>query len=412
MKFDGPILALNAGSSSLKFGLFFADDGAAALRGEVEEITTAPRLLARGPRGGVLAERRWPAGAAPGFAELLQAVLDVVESLPGPQALAAVGHRVVHGGAMHVLPARITPALLFELEALTPLDPLHMPHCLAPMRAIASMHPGLPQVACFDTAFHRTMPSVATQIALPRALTQAGLRRYGFHGLSYDYVARKLAKLSPAVAQGKVIVAHLGSGASLCALLDARSIATTMGFSVLDGLVMATRCGSLDPGVILYLGSQGHSLADIETMLYEESGLLGVSGVSGDMQALLASDDPRAREAIDLFTYRVATETGALVSALGGLDGLVFTAGIGEHAPAIRAEICGRLAWLGLRLDEAANTAGQACISTPESQIEVRLIATDEAAMIARHTQTALGRRPARQGAAPSLRKRFSPGRP
>lgn len=391
MRFAGSVLAFNAGSSSLKFGLFQpAEDGAVVLRGEIEEIATAPRLVARGPEGGVLAERRWPSAAAPDFAEPLQAVLDLVERNLGPQPLAAVGHRVVHGGAKHVIPVRITPALLVELESLTSLDPLHMPNCLAPMRAIASMYPELPQVACFDTAFHSTMPSVATRIALPRALAQAGLRRYGFHGLSYDYVAWKLGNLSPAMARGRVIVAHLGSGASLCALLGARSIATTMGFSVLDGLVMATRCGSLDPGVIFHLGRQGHSLADIETMLYEQSGLLGVSGVSGDMQALLASDDPRAREAIDLFTYRAATEAGALVSALGGLDGVVFTAGIGEHSPAIRTEICTRLAWLGLRLDEAANAAGLACISAPDSQIEVRIVATDEEAMIARHMLTVL----------------------
>ncbi len=397
MKFDGSVLALNAGSSSLKFGLFYpAEDGAVVLRGEIEEITTAPRLLVHDAEGGVLADRRWRSGGVPGFGELLEAVLEVVERNPGPQALAAVGHRVVHGGANHSAPARITPALLVELEALTSLDPLHMPHCLAPMRAIASIHPGLPQVACFDTAFHRTMPAVATRIALPRALAQAGLRRYGFHGLSYHYVAGKLGMLSPALARGRVIVAHLGSGASLCALLGARSIATTMGFSVLDGLVMATRCGSLDPGVILYLGRQGHSFADIETLLYAQSGLLGVSGLSGDMQALLTSSDPRAREAIDLFTYRVATETGALVSALGGLDGLVFTAGIGEHAPAIRAEICARLAWLGLRLDEAANAAGLACISAPDSKIEVRVIATNEEAMIARLAQSVLQRRRAR----------------
>ena len=397
MRFEGSFLALNAGSSSLKFGLFHpAEDGTVVLRGEIEEITTAPRLLAHGPDGGVLADRRWPSGAAPEFAELLQAVLDLVEGHAG-LALAAVGHRVVHGGAKHVAPARITPALLVELDALTPLDPLHMPHCLAPMRAIASIHPGLPQVACFDTAFHHTIPAVATRIALPRALTEAGLRRYGFHGLSYDYVARELRRLSPAMARGRVIVAHLGSGASLCALLGGRSIATTMGFSVLDGLMMATRCGSLDPGVILYLGRQGHSFAEIETLLYAQSGLLGVSGFSGDMQALLASDDPRAREAIDLFTYRVATETGALVSALSGLDGLVFTAGIGEHSPAIRTEICTRLAWLGVRLDEAANAAGRASISAPDSQIEVRVIATDEEAMIARHAQSALQRRRAPQ---------------
>lgn len=394
MTFPGPVLALNAGSSSLKFGLFRpGDDGTAVLRGKVEEMATAPRLVAQGPDGVALVDRSWPPGDPPEFANLLQAVLEVVEGYTGAEPLAAVGHRVVHGGPKHLVSARITAALMIELEALTPLDPLHMPLSLAPMRAIASLHPSLPQVACFDTAFHSTMPSVATRIAVPRALAEAGLRRYGFHGLSYDYVARKLGKLSPALARGRVIVAHLGSGASLCALQNGRSIATTMGFSVLDGLVMATRCGSLDPGVILYLGRQGHSLADIETMLYEQSGLLGVSGISGDMQVLLASDDPRAREAIDAFSYRVATEAGALVSALGGLDGLVFTAGIGQHAPAIRAAICSRLAWLGLRLDSVANHAGQACISAPVSQIEVRIIATDEEATIARHTQTTLGGR-------------------
>ncbi len=231
-------------------------------------------------------------------------------------------------------PKSITPALLAALEALTPLDPLHMPDNLAPMHAIAAARPSLTQVACFDTAFHHTLPPVATRFALPRAMSAAGVRRYGFHGLSYEYIASRLMQQSPALARGRVIVAHLGSGASLCALRDGVSIATTTGFSALDGLVMATRCGSLDPGVILYLGRQGHSFADIEDMLYRRSGLLGVSGISGDVRVLLASDDPHAREAIDLFTYRIAVEAGALVSALGGLDGLVFTAGIGEHAPA------------------------------------------------------------------------------
>ena len=287
-------------------------------------------------------------------------------------------------------PARVTPDLLSALEALTPLDPLHMPHSLTPMRTIAAAHPDLPQVACYDTAFHHTMPPVAAQIALPRALWAAGLRRYGFHGLSYEYIAGRLEAQAPSLAKGRVIVAHLGSGASLCALKASRSIATTMGFSSLDGLVMATRCGSLDPGVILYLGRQGRTFADIEALLYDASGLLGVSEISGDLRVLLASDDPRAREAIDLFTYRIATEAGALVSALGGLDGLVFTAGVGENAPAIRAEVCDRLSWLGIRLDLAANATGRGCISLPDSKIEVRIIPTDEEAMIARHTWATL----------------------
>jgi acetate kinase len=276
------------------------------------------------------------------------------------------------------------------LQALTPLAPLHLPHNLAPIRAIADARPALPQVACFDTAFHHTMPPEASRIALPRALTEAGVRRYGFHGLSYEFIVEHLRANAPALARGKVIAAHLGAGASLCALQSGASVATTMGFSVLDGLVMATRCGALDPGVILYLARQGKSVAEIEDILYRQSGLLGVSGFSGDMRALIASADPRVREAIDLFTYRVATEAGGLVSALGGLDGLVFTAGIGERAPTIRAEICNRLSWLGVRLDAAANAINADCVSSQDSKIEVRVIETDEEVTIARHTEAAV----------------------
>ena len=386
----GPILALNAGSSSLKFALFHAAEGMeVALRGEIEDMATAPKLLARDAQGAVIAEQHWPSGA-PEFADILEPLMRLVEAHQGSRRLAGVGHRVVNGGADHVTPARVTPDLLSALEALTPLDPLHMPHSLTPMRTIAAAHPDLPQVACYDTAFHHTMPPVAAQIALPRALWAAGLRRYGFHGLSYEYIAGRLEAQAPSLAKGRVIVAHLGSGASLCALKASRSIATTMGFSSLDGLVMATRCGSLDPGVILYLGRQGRTFADIEALLYDASGLLGVSEISGDLRVLLASDDPRAREAIDLFTYRIATEAGALVSALGGLDGMVFTAGVGENAPAIRAEVCDRLSWLGIRLDPAANAIGRGCISLPDSKIEVRVVPTDEEAMIARHTWATL----------------------
>jgi len=386
----GPILALNTGSSSLKFALFHAGEGMGlALRGEIEDMATAPKLLARDAQGAVIAEQHWPSGA-PEFADILEPLMRLVEAHQGSRRLAGVGHRVVNGGADHVTPARVTPDLLSALEALTPLDPLHMPHSLTPMRTIAAAHPDLPQVACYDTAFHHTMPPVAAQIALPRALWAAGLRRYGFHGLSYEYIAGRLEAQAPGLAKGRVIVAHLGSGASLCALKASRSIATTMGFSSLDGLVMATRCGSLDPGVILYLGRQGRTFADIEALLYDASGLLGVSEISGDLRVLLASDDPRAREAIDLFTYRIATEAGALVSALGGLDGLVFTAGVGENAPAIRAEVCDRLSWLGIRLDPAANAIGRGCISLPDSKIEVRVVPTDEEAMIARHTWATL----------------------
>ena len=277
--------------------------------------------------------------------------------------------------------------MLEALRALIPLDPLHLPHNLAPIRALTAARPELTQVACFDTAFHHTMPTEASRFALPRALTAAGVRRYGFHGLSYEFIVEQLKLHASALARGRVIAAHLGAGASLCALQGGVSIATTMSFSVLDGLVMATRCGAIDPGVLLYLARQGKSLEEIEDLLYRQSGLLGVSGISGDMRVLIASEDPHAREALDLFSYRIAFEIAGLAGALGGLDGLVFTAGIGERAPTIRSEICARLAWLGVRLDAAANAANAACISAPDSKIEVHVIATDEEATIARHTR-------------------------
>ena len=382
------ILVLNAGSSSLKFALF--DAGASLTQtvwGEIENLGSTPHLTARDNFGVSLAERRWSPGEPTGFSSVLAALLKFIDDRLGDDKLIAVGHRVVHGGGEHVAPEIVTKELIAELQALTPLDPLHLPHNLAPIRAIAATRPALPQVACFDTAFHHTMPPEASRFALPRALTEAGVRRYGFHGLSYEFIVRRLRATAPSLARGKVIAAHLGAGASLCALQSGVSVATTMGFSVLDGLVMATRCGTLDPGVILYLARQGKTVAGIEDLLYRQSGLLGVSGISGDMRALIASEDPLAREAIDLFTYRVATEVGGFVSALGGLDGLVFTAGIGERASTIRAEICKRLAWLGLRLDPAANNANADRISSLDSKVEVHVIATDEEATIAHHTQ-------------------------
>ncbi|WP_419727837.1 acetate/propionate family kinase [Lichenicola sp.] len=399
------ILVLNAGSSSLKFGLFRALGGSGAgveatAHGAVDDLEETPHFRAFDQDGSVLADRTWPPGQRDGFDTILAALLAFADAHLGQDGLAAVGHRIVHGGAAHVGPVLVTPPVMAELEALIPLDPLHLPHNLAPIHALAAARPDLPQVACFDTAFHHTLPPVARRFGLPLALEAAGVRRYGFHGLSYEYIAGELARQRPDLAHGRVIVAHLGSGASLCALADGRSIATTMGLTPLDGLVMATRCGSLDPGVLLYLGRQGHSFADIEDMLYHRSGLLGVSGISADIRDLLASDDKRAQDAIELFTYRIATEIGGLVSALGGLDGLVFTAGIGEHAPAVRAAVCARLAWLGIRLDDAANFAGAALISLPGSAVEVRVMATGEEAMIARHTLTTLGRgRPVAAGA-------------
>jgi acetate kinase len=386
---SGSLLTINAGSSSLKFALFDNDKSLTeTVRGEIENLGAAPRFRARDNAGKVLAEKRWPADAKQSFADVLGTLLTFAEAHLDRAGLTAVGHRIVHGGAVHIDPALVTPALLKDLEALTPLDPLHMPHNLAPIRAIGVARPALAQVACFDTAFHHTLPPVAQQFALPRAISETGVRRYGFHGLSYEYISGRLRQQLPESARGRVIAAHLGSGASMCALKDGISIATTTGFSALDGLVMATRCGRLDPGVLLYLGAQGHSFADIEDMLYRRSGLLGVSGISGDVRLLLASSDPHAKEAIDLFTYQIAVEAGGLASALGGLDGFVFTAGIGEHAPAIRAAVCERLSWLGVRLDAVANAANAACISTADSHVEVYVIATDEEAMIARHTQT------------------------
>jgi acetate kinase len=380
----GSILSLNTGSSSIKFALFDTEsDLKQTVRGEIEDLHQEPHMVARDAEGNKLTEVRLPSG----FDLALQTLLNFADAHLGRDGLAAVGHRVVYGGADHIAPEPVTPELLTALQALTPFDPLHMPDNLAPMRAVAAARPGLAQVACFDTAFHHTMPPVAKCFAIPRAISAEGVRRYGFHGLSYEYIAACLPRQSPVLASGRVIVAHLGSGASLCAMINGISMDTSCGFSVLDGLMMATRCGLLDPGVILYLGRRGHSFSDIENMLYHQSGLLGVSSISGDVRILLASEISHASEAIDLFTYRIASQIGALISALGGLDGVVFTAGIGEHAPAIREAVCVRLAWLGIRLDHIANAAGADCISTPDSTVEVHVIATNEEAMIASHTQ-------------------------
>jgi acetate kinase len=382
------ILTLNAGSSSIKFALFRAGrDVRLQLRGEIENLDASPHLQLFDTSGAKLSERCWPADESLSFAEVIDVLLQQASDHLGQADLVAVGHRVVHGGSAHTEPALVTPDLLAALEALTPLDPLHLPHNLMPMHAIAAARPDVAQVACFDTAFRHTMPPEATHFALPRSISDAGVRRFGFHGLSYEFISGELKHQAPELAAGRVIVAHLGSGASLCALVNGCSVATTMGFSTLDGLMMSTRCGGLDPGVIFYLARMGHSIADIEDMLYRRSGLLGVSAISGDIRVLLASDDPNARAAIDLFAYRIAFEIGGLISTLGGLDGLIFTAGIGEHSAAIRAGVCDRLGWLGLKLDPALNASGAPCISATGGLINVRVIATDEELMIARHTQ-------------------------
>jgi acetate kinase len=386
------IAVLNAGSSSLKFSIYREAEGALRplYRGLIEGLFTAPHFVVRDDSGATADETRWPEGTRlghDGAIEHLFAWADEVRARPGGTRLDAVGHRVGHGGTTYVGPVLVDEAVLAELERLVPLVPLHQPHNLAPIRALKGRRPELPQVACFDTAFHHTQPDVARAFALPRAYTGQGVRRYGFHGLSYDYIASELTNYEPRMAAGRTIVAHLGSGSSMCALREGRSVATTMGFSSLDGLPMGTRCGALDPGVLLYLMDHFHlDPRAIEAMLYKESGLLGVSGISSDMRDLLASDDPRASEAVDLYVYRIGRELGSLAAALGGLDGLVFTAGIGERSAAIRARVCRDAAWLGIALDEEANEAGGPRISRRDSAVSAWVIPTDEELTIARHT--------------------------
>lgn len=392
MTSEGSILTLNAGSSSIKFALFDVARGRhQSMRGEIENLTAVPHFRAVDDTGQVLIERRWTEADHASYPHVLEELLQFIEQHLGRAPLLGVGHRVVHGGAAFSGPMLLSPAVIAEIEAMTPLDPLHLPLNIAPIRAIAAARPGLPQIACFDTAFHHTVPMVAKHYAIPRALIDKGVHAYGFHGLSYEYIAGQLRQVAPKLAQGRVIVAHLGSGASLCALSEGQSIANTMGFSALDGLVMSTRSGLIDPGVLLYLGRQGMSFDAIEDMLYRKSGLLGFSGISGDVRDLLASAAPEARAALDLFVYRIAWEAGALIGVLGGLDGLVFTAGIGENAAPIRAEICARLGWTGLRLDSAANDAGTGLISQADSAVAVWVIPTNEEAMIAEHAATLLG---------------------
>ena len=391
------ILVLNAGSSSIKFSIFMMGGDECnlnfTLRGEIEGIGAEhARFWAASAAGQVVREK---ALSGPdthlNHNQALAELMQWIEDREAQRPIIAAGHRVVHGGVHFATPVQVDQGVLQQLDALIPLAPLHQPHNLAAIRALAHIKPDLPQVACFDTAYHRTQPSLAQAFALPRDLTEGGVHRYGFHGLSYEYIASVLPEFLGELADGRVVVAHLGNGASMCAMLKRKSVATTMGFTALEGLPMGTRCGALDPGVVLYLQTKlGMDVAQVTDLLYHRSGLLGVSGISNDMRTLLASHTSSAAEAIDLFIYRIGRELGSLAAALGGLDALVFTGGISEHAAPIRARVGRDAAWLGVRIDEVANRRGDRCISPIDSAVPVYVIPTNEELVIARHTYHAV----------------------
>ncbi|AOB32538.1 acetate kinase [Bordetella sp. H567] len=383
------ILVLNAGSSSIKFSAFDAAHASLPLllRGQVAGLYVQARLTAQDADGKEIASQDWAGKPALEHDGAVAWLVDFLRGHKGNHRLVAVGHRVVHGGERYADAVPVTPEVIAALSRLTPLAPLHQPHNLKPIEAVARVRPDLPQVACFDTAFHRAQPDVAQAFALPPSITERGVRRYGFHGLSYEYIAGALPRFDVQGARGRAVVAHLGNGSSMCALVNGRSVASTMGFTAVDGLPMGTRSGTLDPGVILYLMDElGMDTRAVETLIYKQSGLLGVSGISSDMRALLASDDDRARFAIDLYVYRIGRELGSLAAAAGGIDTLVFTAGIGEHAPAIRERVCRDARWLGVQLDDASNGTHGPRISASSSPVSVWVIPTNEELMIARHT--------------------------
>jgi len=391
---DDYTLVLNAGSSSLKFCVFrrpLAERWQMDARGQIEGIGTSPRLLAKGTDGNILAENDLSTVVRDG-PSAIDALASLLRSKYGRARVLGVGHRVVHGGALYSQPTIVTTKVLADLYQLVLLAPLHQPHNLAAIEAVFERMPNVPQVACFDTGFHQARPQVASIIPLPTSICKSGLMRYGFHGLSYEYVTSMLAKIAPQLATSRIIIAHLGSGASLCAVKDGKSVDTSMGFTTLDGLCMGTRPGSIDPGAVLYMFQMlGMTVKDVESILYKKSGLLGVSGISSDMRELLASTAPEARLAVDYFVYRTAKEIGAQAAVLGGIDGLVFTAGIGENSPEIRRRICEASAWLGVELDKSANVGGGPLISTSRSKVSAWVIPTNEELMIARHTGALLG---------------------
>ena len=388
---SGNILVLNSGSSGIKFGLYNADDSALPLlgRGQIE-LGHSTHMRAVDQDNKPIADE--VLGQDLDHSQAMAALVNWGRQLEAVRAIHAVGHRVVHGGPSFFAPLKVDATVLDALSQLNPLAPLHQRHNLAGIRALATLEPDLLQIACFDTAFHHTLPELARQFALPQKYYDSGIRRYGFHGLSYEYIASVLPDVAgPELASGRVIAAHLGNGASMCALRNGQSIDTTMGFTALDGLPMGTRCGNLDPGVVLYLqDTLGLNTAEVTDLLYHQSGLLGISGLSNDVRTLLASDAPGARAALDLFAYRINRELGALTASLGGLDALVFTGGIGEHAAPIRAQVCQLAGWLGIQLDPAANQHHGPCISSPDSAVSVWVIPTNEEWMIAQHTRAVM----------------------
>lgn len=386
------IIVLNSGSSSLKFTIY-ADQGQKLVPlydGQIEGILTKPHFKVKDGSGKVVEEKGWPAPL--NHEEAVEALFSWGRGvLSSADRITAVGHRVVHGGLRYTAPVIIDAGVLEHLEKYVPLAPLHQPYNLAAIRTISDRRPEIAQVACFDTAFHTSIPAVAQAFGLPRKYTEQGVRRYGFHGLSYDYIASVLPEFDQEAAQGRAVVAHLGSGASMCAMMGLKSIACTLGFTGLDGLVMGTRCGTLDPGVMLYfMDICGMNAREIEKLIYTESGLLGVSGISNDMRTLLESSDPNAAQAVELFVYRIIRELGSLAAALGGLDALVFTGGIGENAAPIRERVCRGAEWLGLKLSVKANLSGGPCINRKASRVRAWVIPTDEELMIAIHTRRVL----------------------
>ncbi|MEW7850231.1 acetate/propionate family kinase [Massilia aurea] len=391
------IAVINAGSSSIKFSVHALPDLARLFTGKIDQLYRGnTSFIARDAGGQTVGEQTWAASldhhAAMAF------LIEFAESHLDGHRVRAVGHRIVHGGVDFSGPVRLDDAVLARLARLIPLAPLHLPHNLAPVRALMALSPGLPQVGCFDTAFHTAQPALAQAFALPPAITDLGIRRYGFHGLSYEYIAATLPQCDPALAGARVVAAHLGNGASMCAMLGGRSMASTMGFTAVDGLPMGTRCGALDPGVVIYLiDEMGMAVGDVQRLMYNESGLLGVSGVSSDMRVLEASSAPRAQLAIDLMVYRIGRELGSLAASLQGLDALVFSGGIGENSARLRAAVCRDAAWLGVELDPAGNAAplaGPACISLPSSRVAVWVVPANEELMIARHARDLLAASP------------------